>query len=197
MAFTSYPWANVHELNLDWLIKTMKEIDARITEVEDYRAEFEHDILELTNQVNAMGVAVENITHLYNTFSEDILKQFNQLSADINLQYLALSNDLNAQFDALESVVNIRLGVFSTRLDNLETELTNVLSNLPQVIKMISPYTGEEETLQNIIYEIANAGREDALTATEYDALDLTATAFEAYDITAYEYDFSGKTILV
>jgi hypothetical protein len=40
-------------------------------------------------------------------------------------------------------------------------------------------------------------GRSNALTATEYDALDLTATAYDAYQLTARDYDLNGKTLLV
>lgn len=62
---------------------------------------------------------------------------------------------------------------------------------------MYSPFTGEYVPITTVINELAFLHRSDALTAAEYDALDLTASDYDAYDITAYDYDWSGKTILV
>ena len=62
---------------------------------------------------------------------------------------------------------------------------------------MINPFTGELVPLKDVIMSLVGLHRDDALTATEYDALDLDATTYDAYDLTAYDYDFSGKTLLV
>ena len=50
--------------------------------------------------------------------------------------------------------------------------------------------------LQTVIDNIYGTSREEALTATEYDALNLTATAYDAYELTAFNYDRYGKTLL-
>ena len=62
---------------------------------------------------------------------------------------------------------------------------------------MYSPFTGDYVPITTVINELAFLHRSDALTAAEYDALDLTAADYDAYDITAYDYDWSGKTILI
>lgn len=62
---------------------------------------------------------------------------------------------------------------------------------------MYSPFTGDYVPITTVINELAFLHRSDALTAAEYDALELTAADYDAYDITAYDYDWSGKTILV
>lgn len=62
---------------------------------------------------------------------------------------------------------------------------------------MYSPFTGDYVTIVTVINELAFLHRSDALTAAEYDALDLTASDYDNEEITAYNYDWSGKTILV
>ena len=62
---------------------------------------------------------------------------------------------------------------------------------------MYDPTTGVLSPLQTVLDNLYGSTREDALTATEYDALDLTATAYDAYDLTAFDYDKYGKTLLV
>ena len=40
-------------------------------------------------------------------------------------------------------------------------------------------------------------GRSNALSASEYDALELSATAYDGHELTARDYDVNGKTLLV
>ena len=63
-------------------------------------------------------------------------------------------------------------------------------------ITVFDPTSGELNDLQSTLDNMYGATREEALTATEYDALELTATAYDAYEITAFNYDRYGKTIL-
>ena len=62
---------------------------------------------------------------------------------------------------------------------------------------MFSPFTGRTESLKSVILSLVGLHREDALTAQEYDALELDADTYDAYQVEAFDYDFSGKTILV
>lgn len=62
---------------------------------------------------------------------------------------------------------------------------------------MNSPFTGEYVPITTVINELAHLHKADALTASEYDALNLSAADYEAYDLTAFDYDWSGKILLV
>ena len=62
---------------------------------------------------------------------------------------------------------------------------------------MNSPFTGLYVPIITVINELAHLHKADALTAAEYDALDLSASDYDAYDLTAYDYDWSGKLLLV
>ena len=62
---------------------------------------------------------------------------------------------------------------------------------------MFSPFTGQMESLKSVILSLVGLHREDALTTQEYDELELDADAYDAYQVEAFDYDFSGKTILV
>lgn len=196
MAFTSYPWSNVHELNLDWLIRTTKEIYSHIEELESVREELEQTNKEIKEQIEALNIRVTNIENLYNDFTETINAQFEMLREENIATFNSLTASINAQFDTLESHVNRELADFATDLIRLEAELRNTLNNLPSVIQMISPYTGEMETLEQIVYELANSGRTDSLTASEYDNLTLTAQSYDNHNLTAYNYDWHGASYL-
>ena len=71
------------------------------------------------------------------------------------------------------------------------------VKGLTNNITLYDPTTGILSPLQVVIDNIYGTSREDALTATEYDALQLTATAYDAYAVSAFDYDMYGKTLLV
>lgn len=56
---------------------------------------------------------------------------------------------------------------------------------------MRDPFTGLYSRVQVVIYELANLHR-DALTAAEYDTLELTAEEYDNLLLTAYIYDWYG-----
>ncbi|MEE1184113.1 MAG: hypothetical protein UHZ06_06485 [Paludibacteraceae bacterium] len=64
-------------------------------------------------------------------------------------------------------------------------------------IEVYNPATGQLQDLQTVINSLFDSGRENALTATEYDGLELTATYYDDQNISAYDYDTAGKTLLV
>lgn len=47
MFFTQYPYINLNDLNLDWLLKHMKELLAALDDLERWRAEHEQEYEEL------------------------------------------------------------------------------------------------------------------------------------------------------
>lgn len=62
---------------------------------------------------------------------------------------------------------------------------------------MISPFTGLKETCCNVLKEVISYLKKDiAITAGEYETLNLTATNYDSKNITAYNYDWNGKNIL-
>lgn len=57
----------------------------------------------------------------------------------------------------------------------------------------VNPFTGERDTICNIIQLMAVNITGQTITATEFDAAELTVTEFEALDLDAYQFDFYAK----
>lgn len=76
------------------------------------------------------------------------------------------------------------------QIQDLKTQLTQ---NYPPVI---DPTDGQLESVQTALNHMWDAWRGNALTASEYDALDLTAQEYDDKQLTAKAYDDFGKTLL-
>lgn len=126
--------------------------------------------------------------------------------AEFEQEWAEFKNDVNAsitqQMNAFRAEVYAHLQAQLTQvysyIDVQDTALHDYIDNVALgQIYVYNPATGQQQDLQTVINSLFDVSREDALTATEYDALELTATAYDAYDISAYDYDTAGKTILV
>lgn len=151
---------------------------------------------EVIDELNTNSEFIDEFRVQYAT----LLAEFESLKT----QFDTIADDINAsvqrQLDAFENEVRLLIAnvqeymiAYSDLGDQrLAQEIQNI--QLGQ-IQVIDPTTGITSPLQTVINNLAGASQ-NALTATEYDALALTATAYDALDITAYNYDFNGKAIL-
>ena len=153
---------------------------------------------EVIKQVNANTQFIDE----YSGRIEEIEAEINQLYADMDKFKEDTTESIALQFAEIK--IELQAAIAATLVQaNAYTDA--VASNLHQEIQDISlgqitlydPTTGTLDNLQNVIDNLYGSTREDALTATEYDALDLTATTYDGYDITAFNYDKYGKTLLV
>lgn len=89
----------------------------------------------------------------------------------------------------------------ATELDGLDETAYNLDVNGFTVIypmdNVINPYTGLHDNINNVLSMLAQAAADnEALTATDFDALELTADEYEAYNLTAVIYDLYASTVL-
>ncbi len=165
-------------------------------------------INEVIEQTNSNTSFIENYDGRINALEAEMV--------EIRAEMTAFENQVNENFATLETslinTINTRLTEIRQELLGLiavyraeskaytDTRIAQVEAEIDQIligqITLRDPTTGVISPLQTVIDNLYDTTREEALTATEYDALDLTATAYDAYDITAFNYDYYGKTIL-
>ncbi len=164
-------------------------------------AEFLLGILKKMNEVIAVTNTQQEFIDEFNVKYQELLIEFEQLRAEFDALEDKITASVQAQFDAFE--VEVRNLITATQnyliayTDSAEARLQAQIEAI-QIgdINVIDPTTGILSPIQTVINNLAGSSA-DALTATEYDALNLSATAYGNYDITAYDYDFKGKALLV
>ena len=191
--FEQFPYTNFHDLNLDQIAKKIEELES----LKQAIAEVNALAVALREEMNTVEGRIDAIEALYSTFVNTITQRFNELDRSLRDDIAALEQDLQQRLADYEAQTDARMDGFEASLFTLDARLTHVLNNLPSEIQIVSPYTGELTSLDVLIYQLANGGRSDSITAGAYDALALTASAYEAYGMTAYQYDWDAANILV
>lgn len=185
-----FPYTDFHELNLDWIINKMKELEYTTS----YLVE-EFSKIEILTEDYIQGM----IDRAIETNNLEIAQKLIELKAEITLEYKGY---VTAQINALTTYIDnqdvhydqLAQGYADTALADAKDYVD---SEVLDYTMMINPITGVYEDVRNVVNDIVSYFHTgDALTAGEYDLLELTAGAYDAYDITAYNYDFNGKTIL-
>ena len=149
---------------------------------------------ELTEASKGMAEDIEDLRTEVNNFEDDINKEIqriNDILVEYDIKIERVRNELrvyvNDQIANLRNYVDSEDALLDERIRQIEIGNINVYD----------PTTGLYSPIQIVIDNLYDMGRSNALSASEYDALDLTATAYDAYDLTAREYDLNGKTLLV
>lgn len=164
-------------------------------------AEFLLGILKKMNEIIAVTNTQQEFIDEFNVKYQELLIEFEKLRSEFDALEDKITASVQAQFDAFE--VEVRNLITATQnyliayTDSAEARLQAQIEAIQiGAINVNDPTTGVLSPIQTVINNLAGSSA-DALTANEYDALNLTATAYDNYDITAYDYDFKGKALLV
>lgn len=165
--------------DVEYLLGILKKLNSMIEQLNANTAfieEYSGKIEEIETEIAALR---NEMTEFETEINADITTRFNAIKLELQS---AIANTLiqaNAYTDAVAS--------------NLEYEIQQI--SIGQ-ITVFDPTTGTMNDLQTTLDNIYGTTREEALTASEYDALLLNATTYDGYEITAFNYDRYGKTIL-
>ena len=190
--YEHWPYANFHEMNLDWIVKEIAEVRAEYQAVQQLAIDLE-DLKNKYTEVYALFGELEND---FVEFKNDVNNNFTNLETEFEQKFADQSHQIDVQFAQLETHVNSILTGFNAQLIAMDIKLDNALHNLAQTLTMYNPFTGIEEPMANVIYQLASFHMQDALTAGTYDGFNLTAGTYDAKNLTAYQYDVQGSIYL-
>lgn len=159
------------------VLKKLNEIIVATNKNSEFIDKYTGKIEEIEAEITALR---SEMTTFEEQTTASINEQFNQIKLELQSMIATALIQANAYTDAIAEA--------------LRAEIREI--SIGQII-VFDATIGTYNSLQNTLDNLYNVSRVDALTATEYDALELTATSYDAYQLTAQEYDRQGKTLLV
>lgn len=222
--WNKYPYTDFHELNLDYVLARMKELEDHIATLDDYiDAEIKRNLQDYINQLNQLVSEVHSLESRVDATLQSYDERLNQEIANINQQFVYLTNNLNQylaseiaridneiaadraemrnEFLRIDRQLREALAMIDGRFEAFKREinylLQDFLDKLPESFYVVSPFTGQLITVQEAVNELyENGTRFRAITAGEFDSLGLTAQEFDDLELTAWEFDMYGLDYL-
>ena len=163
------------------VLKKLNECILQINKNTEFINEYNGKIEEIEAEIISLRA---EMTEFEEDVNDSIETQFNQIKLELQSMIATVLNQANAYTDAIASQLR----------DEIEQISVGDIS-------LYDPTTGMVSPLQTVIDNLYGSTREEALMASEYDALLLTATDYDTFDngepLSAFNYDKFGKTLLV
>lgn len=145
----------------------------------------------------------EQVLWLCNFIEKEILPSIDisqETIEEIKSSFESLRNEVETSLEDFEVNIN-QVKVYSDSqnellkvyLLGLINTLNQRFDNIPDSFLVFNPTNGMQNGLNKTLNDIYSQTRTGALTASEYDALDLTATVYDSKQLTATDYDTKGK----
>lgn len=149
-----------------------------------------HELSEATKKLSDEVDKIERDFDNYKKEIQALLDEINKMLKQFDLK-------LEVTKDELKLYTDVQISNLRNYVDNQDKNLGDRITQIEiGNIKVYDPTTGLLSPIQIVINNLYESSRENALTCTEYDALELTATEYDSKELTAFDFDTNGKTLL-
>ena len=129
-----FPYTNFHNLNLDWIVTKVKELNARVDELEAWMTQHKTEYQEIVRRVTALENEID-------TFETQVRSEFERLKAELDADFAAQKAEMDqalddtkaevaAQIDLLTREVNEAIGGLDAKFASLSNEIKSELVNV-------------------------------------------------------------------
>lgn len=214
-----YPYTDFHELNLDWILKEVKEFDAKLAElvtqfdeikvdfqqIQDDFADIQREFNQILDEVDAkIREALSTYVPEYVDAAMDpYVRQLNAALAEVEtLKQMVLSWDqqlLQIRLDYEQGDRNVKaecLGALNAykfevlqQIIRLDNRIDDLEFQLPDIYNLVKGY---KTNIAFVIYDVYDAVRYFAYTAIEFTNAGFTAQDLDDLQIEALDWDVNG-----
>lgn len=192
-AITSYElWCKVVKY-VNELISNMKLTQDAVNDLIDAFAELKEyvdtyltDIDEVKRQIEVINSTLVDYKKLIDQNTSDIASLDNKIDSEIEALSERLTRLIVNNYNILKDYIDGNVAILDEKITNIQIGQ----------IQVYNPTNGLLQPLQDVLNDLYESGNVNAISASEYDALELTATAYDAYQLTAREYDTNAKELL-
>ena len=177
---TLIPQINLNSEEINGLqeefVALKEEVEQAIQDIPQLRADFEALVIRFDE-------TVEELQAQYEAFEEEVEQEINSKIAEVRSAIMLV---VDSYYQTLDDKIDNGLEELHDEMENWAIANTIVFNSLQ----------GKQTTLQVYLDDLAGLNRTDAITAKEYDDLELGAKEYDDKEITAHDYDYFGKIIL-
>lgn len=204
--FEHFPYTNFHELNLDWIIQTVKDLDEKVNSIEDRiydkaKAYTDEQVGQLRNEFN-------ELENEFIAFKAEVNRMFNHYTAQQDKAFNDFKELVNANLDLMEQEIRDARAELQTLLQQAnaytDASMAMLLLQLPDIItkniknaKVYNLLTGKYVTIQAMFDFLCLFHAPGALTCGEMRDRNNTCTQIVTYNKTCKEFITDAKNFVV
>lgn len=193
--FNEYPYTDFHELNLDWVIRKLKEISADLDRIKQEAIDAATEAAKeyVDQELEAVIAEFNAMVSQFNILDADVSSLRSQFEA-LSLLVAAQITDIRQQLEADIRATNERTDILIQSnndyiFENLSTELAK--------IRVINYFTGESVTVQDMFNYLAMLHLNDSIDYDTMAARAKTYSQLAAMNINFTNLAMHGNTLYV
>lgn len=211
--FEQFPYTNFHDLNLDWIIKALKDLDKKVDTIEERITEaakiyvdarikefVDGPMQDMQNQINNLD------TEMYN-FQASVNKQFANYTAATDKKLADFQTLVNAQIVLLRNDLANAKAEFQTLIDGANSytdqQIAVAMSKIPKLVEKYilevhvwNMLTGEYVPIQDMFSYLCTLHVDNGLTNDEVTARKNTFMDVANYNATFYQMTINSKLLI-
>ena len=202
----SYPYSDMHELNLDYILRKVKELDQRVDDISASIADEVEQRVKKYIDIELAGVIQEfdDLTADYNQFKLDV----NGLVDGLEQDFINLTGEIDTfmyQFElkimGVKDYVDAQIVATNLRTDAaIQQNNQMILGQLSQYlsnITVVNFFTGEAISIQDMFDYLAMLHISDSIDYATLTSRNKTYTDIATLNITYTDVVLHGNTLIV
>lgn len=170
--WNKYPYTDIQNTNLDWIINQLKEVQRNIDGLLDEAKAYTDSVL------GGISARMDEVEASIDVRLAANLATVNELIAEAEAEFSAMITLANRYTDSTAAALRSE---FDAKIAEVSAQ------------EVFNPIRGYYTNTTQAIADLYALHTTGTPTADEYDAAELTAAAYDALELTASEYDFNGK----
>ena len=189
MFFNKYPYTDFHELNADFLLQRMKNIEDQIANIKE---EIEGEIFtwvqeQLAPYQKQLDDLIAEVKNLEETTEETLAAydaRINAFVLSVNNQLAQIRSDLVSSIQAVNDLTDLKIDQNNTWL------LNEISQNVGDLFMVLNPFTGTMVTIQSMVDYLSSLHINDGI---DYDTMAARALTYNQFN--ALNIDYTNLTL--
>lgn len=192
----NYPYTDFHEINLDWVIKTINDMDVKIKDLET--SVFEMAKKYIDEQILQYAEDVTRLRNDFESFKNGIDADISNFESVINAQITVM----NGRIDAFGRSIDEKIDIVNARTDLAIQQNNNYIFSqigeyLQDNVKILNGFTGEYVSIQEMIDYLGGFHTAGAIIVSDLISRQKTVNQLITLDLNVTDIIINGNTLIV
>lgn len=193
----NFPYTDFHELNLDWIIKKIKEFENTIDSFEENVLKKANDYTDSELLKLSQKISLEFIEFTKEVTDKiaNIDEKYNQFVIYVNNRITLMENELVKMNDYIQTILKQANEYTQQAIINNNAYIISETTKALSTVKVINYFTGERVSIQDMFDYLCQFHLENAINYTVMASREKTYIEFNALNITYTDLALNGGSL--